>query len=267
MIPIQERVKIMDKSAKKYALILGGSSGLGLATAKKLAASGFDLCIVHRDRKSDLEVFSSEMERLKANGAKVITFNKDALKEETMKEVIAALPSGSIKIVVHSIAKGAVKPMIAKDGDELTLEDFMITLNAMALSWYAWTKALIKANKFSESARNIAFTSEGNTKAWKYYGAVSAAKATLESLMRQMAIELAEVGITTNCIQAGVTQTKSFQMIPGSEQLAQLAIKRNPFHRLTSAEDVANVVYLLSTDEAQWINGTVLKVDGGESLR
>ena len=143
----------------------------------------------------------------------------------------------------------------------------MITVNAMALSWLEWTQALLNENKFSESARNIAFTSEGNTKALKHYGAVSVAKASLEALMRQMAVELAPFGMTTNCIQAGVTQTTSFNMIPGSEQLAAHAQKRNPFKRLTSPEDVANAVYLLAKKEAQWINGTILKVDGGESLR
>jgi NAD(P)-dependent dehydrogenase (short-subunit alcohol dehydrogenase family) len=56
-------------------------------------------------------------------------------------------------------------------------------------------------------------------------------------------------------------------MIPGSEQLAKFAQKRNPFNRLTMPSDVANVVYLLCTKEAAWINGTVIKVDGGESLQ
>lgn len=252
---------------KEYALILGGSSGLGLATAQKLASAGYHLCIVHRDRRSDLQGFSSEIEQLKNKGTSVIAFNKDALLQETVDGVLASLPDGSVKVLVHSIAKGAVKPMISDDGDELSMEDLSITLNAMALSWYRWTKSMLDKNKFAQHSRNIAFTSEGNAKAWKYYGAVSAAKATLESLMRQMAVELAPLGMTTNCIQAGVTQTKSFQMIPGSEQLAKMAIKRNPFHKLTKAEDVANAVYLLCTEEAKWINGTVVKVDGGESLR
>jgi enoyl-[acyl-carrier-protein] reductase (NADH) len=136
----------------------------------------------------------------------------------------------------------------------------------MALSWFDWTKKLIENDLFCEDARNLAFTSEGNTKAIKYYGAVSAAKATLEALMRQMAVEYAPLNITTNCIQAGVTQTKSFKMIPGNEQIAQFAQRRNPYNRLTQPEDVANAVYLFCKDEASWINGTVLKVDGGESL-
>jgi enoyl-[acyl-carrier protein] reductase I len=55
-------------------------------------------------------------------------------------------------------------------------------------------------------------------------------------------------------------------MIPGSEALIEHSIKRNPFKRLTQAEEVANVVYLLSKDEASWINGTVITVDGGTHL-
>ncbi len=120
---------------------------------------------------------------------------------------------------------------------------------------------------FSDKARNIAFTSEGNTKVWPGYAAVSAAKAVLEALMRNMAMELAPLGITTNCIQAGTTKTPSFLIIPGSNELAAMAKKRNPFNRLTTPEDVANAVYLLCKKEAGWINGTIVKVDGGESLR
>ena len=115
-------------------------------------------------------------------------------------------------------------------------------------------------------ARVISFTSEGNTKAWKNYAAVSAAKVTLEAITRNIALEFAPHGIRANCIQAGVTDTASLRMIPGSDQLKEHTKQRNPFKRLTLPEDVANVVYLLSKEEAAWINGTIIKVDGGESL-
>ncbi len=251
----------------KWAIILGGSSGLGLASAKKLASHGMNICVVHRDRKTAMSDFAAEIDSMKNLGIKVMTFNKDVLNPETITEVIGALSKASVKLLLHSIAKGSVKPLISDDSDELTKEDFMITISAMALSWIDWTKGLINTNKFSKDARNIAFTSEGNTKALKYYGAVSAAKATLDSLMRQMAVEFAPLGITTNCIQAGVTRTSSFDRIPGSDQIAKYTTQRNPFQRLTTPNDVANVVYLLSKNEAQWINGTILKADGGESLR
>ena len=84
--------------------------------------------------------------------------------------------------------------------------------------------------------------------------------------MRNMALEFAPLGIKVNCIQAGVTDTPSFRRIPGHEQLKENALKRNPNKRLTTPEDVANVVYLMTLDEAKWITGTVIKADGGESL-
>ena len=251
----------------QWALVLGGSSGLGLASAQKLAQHGMNLCIVHRDRKANLETFTSEVTKMKSLGIEVKTFNLDALKQETISEVIAAIPKKSVQLLLHSIAKGSVKPLLSKPETQLTTEDLNITINAMGISWFDWTQQLISADLFTTNARNIAFTSEGNTKALRHYGAVSAAKATLEALMRQMAVEYASLGMSTNCIQAGVTQTKSFQMIPGSDEIAAFAKQRNPYKRLTAASDVANAVYLLARDEGAWINGTVLKVDGGESLR
>ncbi|KAA3623098.1 MAG: SDR family NAD(P)-dependent oxidoreductase [Flavobacterium sp.] len=251
--------------SNNIALILGGSSGLGLASAKKLAQAGFDLCIVHRTRKSDLDDFHNVVKQMEQTGSTVNTYNLDALKKETISEVISYLPKGSVKLLLHSIAKGSLKPLTGDNA--LTREDIEITVHAMGHSWYQWTRALVKAKCFSENSRNIAFTSEGNAKVWPGYAAVSAAKATMEALMRSMAVEYAELGMTTNCIQAGATETPSFKMIPNSDILAEAVKKRNPFKRLTTPEDVANVVYLLSKDEAQWINGSIIKVDGGESLR
>ncbi|WP_310991897.1 SDR family oxidoreductase [Aequorivita marina] len=257
----------MENSKKDWAIILGGSSGLGLASAKKLASKGMNICIVHRDRKSNIPEFENEVAKLRENGVLVKTFNKDALKREVRNQIIAELPKNSVKLLMHSIAKGSLKQMNASEADKLKKQDFDITIHAMATSWYEWTQSLINMERFATKARNIAFTSEGNTRVWPGYAAVSSAKAVLEALMRNMAVELAPLGITSNCIQAGTTKTASFTVIPGSEKLAEMAKIRNPFNRLTTPEDVANAVYLLCKNEADWINGMVLKVDGGESLR
>tara|TARA_R110002051_G_scaffold69542_1_gene125090 strand:- start:100 stop:666 length:567 start_codon:yes stop_codon:yes gene_type:complete len=186
----------------------------------------------------------------------------------TIKEIYGDLgQNGRIKVLVHSIAKGNLKPMYSNEENTLSNQDFHLTVDAMAISLYDWTKALISQKLFSDDARIISFTSEGNSKAWENYAAVSAAKAALEAITRNMALEFASLGIKANCIQAGMTLTNSFNMIPGSEKLEESALQRNPSGRLTTPEDVANVVYLLTTEEAKWITGTVIKVDGGESLR
>ncbi|WP_019038100.1 SDR family oxidoreductase [Psychroflexus tropicus] len=252
-----------------FALILGGSQGLGYASALKLAQKGWNLLIVHRDRRTDLPEIERKFEVIKSCGVEVKSFNLDATNSEKRTEWINLLPevlgkTGKIKLLLHSIAKGNLKAMT---GDApLHTTDLQITANAMAYSFYEWSKSILDACFFAPQAKLLAFTSEGNERVWKHYAAVSVAKTSLETLMKYMAVEFAEFKITANCIQPGVVETQSFQMIPGHEELKASSIKRNPFQRLTKPEDVANVVYLMSRDEASWINGTVVKVDGGESL-
>jgi enoyl-[acyl-carrier protein] reductase I len=254
-----------------WAVILGGSSGLGLATAQKLAKHGCNICIVHRNRKSELPAIEKEFDLIKKEGVDVLTFNVDGLKEEERNKVVLALKkhfgnTGKIRIFVHSVAKGNLKPMVSEEKNILKNDDFRLTIEAMAISLYDWTNALFEAKLFASDARIVSFTSEGNTKAWKNYAAVSAAKTALEAITRNIALEFAPHGIKANCIQAGITDTASFRAIPGSELIKAHALLRNPFKRLTTPRDVANVVYLLSKDEADWINGTIIPVDGGEHI-
>ena len=256
-----------------WALILGGSSGLGLASAKKLAAHGCNICILYRCTRSQEPQVQVEFEQIRKENVNFASFNIDALSPEKRAVLINRIiqklgKKGKVRVLVHSIAKGNLKPMvdIENNSPALQSDDFALTISAMATSLYDWTKGLHEAGCFAQDARIISFTSEGNAKAWKSYAAVSAAKAALEAITRNIALEFAPFGIKANCIQAGVTDTVSMRAIPGSDQLKEYALARNPFHRLTVPEDVANVVYLLSKDEATWINGAVIPVDGGEHI-
>lgn len=254
-----------------WALILGGSSGLGLATAKKLAEHGMNICIVHRNSRVEEDQIALEFQEIRKRGVNFKSYNIDAFKPAKIKEVISELRDvfgevGKIRVLVHSVAKGNLKPMLSQNAPILTSDDFNLTINAMAISLYEWTQAVFEGRLFADDARIISFTSEGNSKAWKNYAAVSAAKVTLEAITRNIALEFAPHGIRANCIQAGVTDTASLRMIPGSEKLIEQSLLRNPNKRLTTPEDVANVVYLLSKDEASWINGCILPVDGGEHI-
>lgn len=259
------------KDKNYWALVLGGSSGLGLATAKKLAKHGMNICIVHRNSRNQEAAIEKEFETIKQEGVQCKAFNRDAFKTANREGIVQELKSilghqQKIRTMVHSVAKGNLKPMVSDEGSALKQDDFALTIEAMGISLYDWTKSVFEAQLFAADARIISFTSEGNSKAWKNYAAVSAAKATLEAITRNIALEFAPYGIKANCIQAGVTDTASLRMIPGSEQLIKYTLKRNPNKRLTTPEDVANVVYLLAKDEAEWINGNVIPVDGGEHL-
>ncbi|GAB3254912.1 SDR family oxidoreductase [Larkinella harenae] len=255
-----------------WALILGGSRGLGLATARKLAQHGMNLCIVHRTRKTDLPDVEQAFVHIQREGVQLQHYNVDVTNAEKRALVIHALqetvkPSGKIRAVIHSVAKGNLKPLGIHPPTHLKHDDFQLTIDAMAISLYDWVQELLAGSLFAPDARVISFTSEGSTRAWQSYAAVSAAKAALEAISRSMALEFAPFGIRSNCLMAGVTDTASMRAIPGAEKLVAHSLQRNPFARLTTPADIANVVYLLCKDEAAWINGAVIPVNGGEHLQ
>ena len=252
-----------------WALILGGSSGLGLASAKKLARHGMNIFIVHRNSRADMQGIHESFEEIRQNDIQLKTFNIDATNQTKIDSVVSTIQKeigdGKICCLLHSIARGSLKAMVGEE-EELELNDLTITLHAMATSLYQWVKTLHKNQLFANDTRILSFTSEGNEKAMKHYAAVSVAKAALEALTRSIALEFAPYGIRANCIQAGVTYTPSQDMIPGSEEMRKFASVKNPFNKITTSKDVANVVYLLCKKEAAWINGTIIPVDGGESI-
>jgi NAD(P)-dependent dehydrogenase (short-subunit alcohol dehydrogenase family) len=145
-------------------------------------------------------------------------------------------------------------------------EDMARTIYSMGTSLLTWTQRVHQAGLFAADARVIGLTSEGNAVAWRGYAAVAAAKAALESVSRAIAVEFAPHGIRSNIVQPGVTDTPALRVIPGSARMKAGARMRNPFGRLTTPEDVANVVFLLSLDEARWINGALIRADGGEHV-
>src|SRR6185503_12466628 len=141
-----------------------------------------------------------------------------------------------------------------------------MTLDVMASSLVYWTQAVVWRGLMTSGGRILAMTSAGATKATASYGPVSAAKAALEAYVRQLALELAPRGITASAIGAGVTETAAARKIPDWDGVRRRALSLNPHHRLTEPPDVARAVALLVEPGAQWINGNVIGVDGGEDI-
>jgi enoyl-[acyl-carrier-protein] reductase (NADH) len=159
-----------------------------------------------------------------------------------------------------------LKPLVQPTGKDniLSADDIQLTTYAMSNSLIDWARLILNEQLFCDDARIIGLTSDGANKFWEGYAAVSVAKASLKSLVTYMAVELGKYGLKTNLIQAGVTETPSLKRIPGSKKLLELANAVSPLGRITTPQDVANVIYLLCTDEAAWINGALIHVDGGE---
>ncbi len=253
--------------------MLGSSSGFGEACSLELARRGMNIFGVHLDRRGTMAKVEGIVEEIKSIGSEVRFYNVNVAAPEKRQEVIGDIKEviqqdGSrVKVMIHSVAFGTLKNYVSDERrDVLNSKNIDMTLDVMAHSIVYWAQDLVMEGMMGEGGRIFAMTSSGSHRVWPTYGAVSAAKAAIEAHIRQLAVELAPRGITANSIMAGVTDTPALKKIPGNEKLIDHALEANPSGRLTTPEDVARAIALLSLDEAAWITGNVIGVDGGEDL-
>jgi NAD(P)-dependent dehydrogenase (short-subunit alcohol dehydrogenase family) len=263
-----------DNLQGKWALVLGASSGFGAATSLALARAGMNIFGVHLDLKATLPRAKQVIADIEALGRRAVFFNTNAADErkrgrvlDKIEKVLADDGEDTIWVMLHSLAFGTLLPFIADDpAGQVSQAQMEMTLNVMANSLVYWAQDLHHRNLLGKGSRIFSMTSTGSHRVVRGYGAVSAAKAALESHTRQLALELAPSGVLVNCILAGVTDTPSMRKIPNSEKIIALAKANNPFRRITTPEDVASVIVALSSPTITWVTGTVIHVDGGEDI-
>jgi enoyl-[acyl-carrier protein] reductase III len=258
-----------DIGKRRWALILGASSGFGEACARALAEASYDLFGVHLDRRAGLEHVQRLKADLEAIGRRAHFFNINAADPEKMEDALDQMKGlmaegEDVGILMHSLAFGTLRPYVGEDAVSSSQMD--MTLRVMAHSLVDWTQATIRREMMGSGGRIFAMTSSGSNRIIPSYGPVSAAKAALESHCRQLAFELAPRGITVNALRGGVTDTPALRKIPGNHLLIEGAAAKNPSGRLTTPQDVADAVVALCSPGTRWITGNVINVDGGEEI-
>jgi enoyl-[acyl-carrier protein] reductase III len=262
-----------EQTNSEWALILGASSGFGAATSLALARNGFNIAGVHLDRRATVENAERIVSEIQRLDRQALFFNLNAADSGHRSEVIEACKRGAlsnggngVRVMLHSLAFGTLKSYIGAGSGIIKQNDMNMTLDVMAHSLVYWTQDLFAAGLLQKGAKLFAMTSAGARRVWPTYGAVSAAKAALESHVRQLAVELAPFGISVNALQAGVTDTPAARRIPGSERMFAQALEHNPGKRLTIPEDIADFLVSISLGKSTWMTGNVIRVDGGEDL-
>lgn len=258
-------------TTRKAALILGASSGFGEAAALEFARAGYDIIGVHLDRRAGLARVETIVSKIEDAGVQADFHNVNAAspekREALLDELAGRMLPGSIAMLLHSLAFGTLRPLVAEHpSDSMTEEQMDMTLAVMAHSLVYWTQGIVSRGLMREGGRIFAMTSSGGDRVIPSYGAVSAAKAALESHTRQLALELAPHGITANALRAGVTDTPALRKIPGAEHMIEEAKRQNPYGRLTTPEDVSRCMLALCDPGTHWMTGNTIRVDGGEDF-
>lgn len=255
--------------------MLGASSGFGEACSLALARAGWNVFGVHLDRKATQPNVDRIVAEIAGTGRKAEFFNVNAADDAKRAEVVAAIsatcggepPESRVSVMLHSLAFGTLKPFFGETREaSISKPQIDMTLDVMAHSFVYWTQDLFFRELFAPSSRIFAMTSAGDHLVWPAYGAVSAAKAALESHVRQLAVELAPRRISINALRAGVTDTPALRKIPGNEKMIERVLAMHPAGRLTTPADVAGALIALCAPGAAWITGNVIGVDGAEDI-
>ena len=242
----------------KVAIVTGGTRGLGHAIARKLCASGCHVILGHLGSGPRPAEAVTALSGLAGSASAIRADVREPAATQAL--VDAAIDShGRLDIFIHNAA--TLAPMSSLNPDVLAVHsEQQLAINPLLYGAPLFAKVMA-----GQGGRVIAISSNGAGHVVPGYLAVGVAKAGLESLVRYLAAEFAGKAITANVIATALLDKGDGSALAQPEIAAVLAA-RTPGGHLTTPAEVADAVALLCTDEASWIQGQVIRVDGGFGL-
>lgn len=244
----------------KTALITGASRGIGKAIALRLADLGADILVNYVRNE---EAAAETVRVLEAKGVKAVPFQANVGDQAAIKALVeyGIKEFGGIDILIHNAAMGAFKPVHKLKANQW---DLSFDINAKAFLF------LVQSSLPSMEARGggtvIGLSSLGARRFIPNYGAIGLSKATLETLIKYLAVELASKNIRVNGVSGGLVDTDAVKYFPESDVFKKQAVEKTPAGRIGEPDDLARVVAFLASPESSWILGQTLIADGGLSL-
>jgi 3-oxoacyl-[acyl-carrier protein] reductase len=244
----------MAQVAGKSAIVTGASGGIGRAVALRLARDGFAVVVNYGGRADRAEAVVAE---IAAAGGRAIAVQGDVANAADMERLFkeTADAFGTIDVVVHSAGIMPLQPIAT--GDVATF-DKVIATNLRG----AYLVLAQAARHVATGGRIIALSSSVIGKSFPTYGPYIAAKAGVEGLVHVLANELRGRNVAVNAVAPGPVATELFLTGKTEAQIEQLS-KLAPLERLGQPEDISSVVSFLAGADGAWVNGQVLRANGG----
>jgi enoyl-[acyl-carrier protein] reductase III len=242
----------------KVALVTGGTKGIGKAVALRLAKGGADVAVNYFRSRDAANETVAELEEL---GSDAIAIRANVGKHELLHRVFDTIREkyGRLDILISNAALGLYT-------DALSIDD-----KAWDLSMHTNAQAFLLCvqhcvDMMPEGAKIVTLSSLGSHRYIDGYAAIGVSKAAIENLTKYLAYELAHKRINVNCVSGGFIDTDALKSFPSYDAMLEEVVRRTPFGRVGTADDVAGVISFLCSDEARWITGQTVIVDGDYTL-
>jgi 3-oxoacyl-[acyl-carrier protein] reductase len=244
----------MSENGTKVAIVTGASRGIGAAIAERLAGDGFAVVVNYAGKAAEAETLA---ERIQQNGGKALTIQADVSEPAAVGHLFDAAESafGGVDVLVNNA--GIMRLMPLAEADD-TVVDSLIAVNLKGV-----INTLREASRRLRSGGRIINLSSSVVGLYQpAYGVYAATKAGVEAMTHVLANELRGRNITVNAVAPGPTATALFLDGKPQEVIDHLS-KLAPLERLGQPQDIAAAVAFLAGPDGAWINGQVLRANGG----
>jgi 7-alpha-hydroxysteroid dehydrogenase len=245
-------------------VVTGGGSGIGAACAARLLAEGARVTICGRTA-SKLDEVVDRLGPSVAPGGAIDRVVADVTDEDDVRAVVeqAEGATGALHgVVANAGGGGAIDPYHLQSVDE-----FVRVLHLNVVGTMLLVKHSVPPMVAAGGGSFVAMSSIAGQLTHPYFGAYTVAKAGVEAMMRNAADEYGAVNLRFNAVRPGFTATEIMELIPRDSEVYASYIDNTPLADVGQPDDVANLVAFLLGDQARWITGEVVNVDGGHALR